>query len=267
MTLLGLGLARRRPRPSSPLVTRRPPLSRGKKYPGAVPQGAAPVLLWSAFEVERRRLVRRAPFLLWHARIGRARPSSWHNGRVRVLIITQRLPYTPNRGDRLRAFHQIHHLREHGWTVDILALVHDTDEASQAGAMRATGTRVETATIPHLRNKAAGVLSLPGNRPLTLTLLDSPELPAAIARVTSDGSPDVILACSSSMAAIAQRPPLASVPRVIDFVDVDSEKWSALGARSNLADVVDLPARAPNPSGFRSRRRQIRVRVAADDRA
>ncbi|AMY10059.1 sugar transferase, PEP-CTERM/EpsH1 system associated [Luteitalea pratensis] len=151
---------------------------------------------------------------------------------MRVLVLTQRLPYAPNRGDRLRAFHQIRHLRAQGWTVDVLSLVHDAEEAAEAGPLRAAGARVQTAAVPHLRNKVAGLFSLPGARPLTLTLLDSPELPAAIASLTSDGLPDAILACSSGMAAIALRPPLDAVPLVIDFVDVDSEKWRALGATS-----------------------------------
>ena len=149
---------------------------------------------------------------------------------MRALVITQRLPYAPNRGDRLRAYHQIRQLRARGWTVDVLSLVHDAQEAAQAEAMRAEGTRVYTAAVPHLRNKIAGAVSLLGKRPLTLSLLDSPALPTAIAALTADGLPDVILACSSSMGAIALRPPLDAVPLVLDFVDVDSEKWRALCA-------------------------------------
>ena len=151
---------------------------------------------------------------------------------MRALVVTQRLPYAPNRGDRLRAYHQIRQLRTRGWTVDVLSLVHDAEEAAEADPMRADGTRVQTATVPHLRNKIAGAVSLASTRPLTLSLLDSPELPAAIAGLIGDGLPDAILACSSSMAAVALRPPLDAVPLVLDFVDVDSEKWRALGATS-----------------------------------
>ena len=198
---------------------------------------------------------------LWRRSFG------WHNGRVRILIITQRLPYAPNRGDRLRAFHQIRHLRAQGWTVDVLSLVHNADEAAQAGPMRAAGMRVQTAAIPHLRNKIAGLVSLPGARPLTLTLLDSPELPAAIASLTTDGLPDAILACSSSMAAIALRPPLDAVPLVLDFVDVDSEKWRALGATSKWPMSWIYRREQRTLQDLRNPRCQVCVHLAADHRA
>lgn len=147
---------------------------------------------------------------------------------MRAIVLTQRLPFAPNRGDRLRAYHQIEHLRAHGWTVDILALVHDDEEAAQVGPMRDRGLRVEMARVPHLVNKARGLLTLAGRRPLTLTLLDSPEVASAASRLCEEACPDVVLACSSSMAAIALRPPLASIPLVLDLVDIDSQKWLAL---------------------------------------
>ncbi len=151
---------------------------------------------------------------------------------MRALVLTQRLPYAPNRGDRLRAFHQIRHLRADGWTVDILALAHDAEEQSHADAMRSEGHRVEVARIPHLRNMAGSMTTLLGEKPLTLSLLDSPALAPAVDRLLQGGSPDVVLAFSSSMAGIALRPPLSAYPLVLDLVDVDSEKWRALAGTS-----------------------------------
>lgn len=149
---------------------------------------------------------------------------------MRVLVLTQRLPYAPNRGDRLRAFHQIRFLRESGCDVRVLALVHDDEEASHVGDLESAGVVAGVARVPGLRNKARALAALPGATPLTCLLLDSPELPAALARVLDGFAPDVVLACSSSMAAIALRERLRRVPLVIDLVDVDSEKWRALAA-------------------------------------
>lgn len=151
---------------------------------------------------------------------------------MRVLLLTQRLPYAPNRGDRLRAYHEIRQLQAAGWTVDVLALVHDDEEAAHAAPMRATGLRVETARVPHLRNKVSGLVGLAGRTPLTLTLLNSPDVDGAIARLVEGGPPDVVLAFSSSMAAFAMRTALRDRPLVVDLVDVDSEKWRALAGSS-----------------------------------
>ena len=49
-------------------------------------------------------------------------------------MLTQRLPYAPNRGDRLRASQQILKLQAAGWTVDLLALAHDEAEAGEGPA-------------------------------------------------------------------------------------------------------------------------------------
>ena len=152
---------------------------------------------------------------------------------MRVLMLTQRLPFAPNRGDRLRASQQILKLQATGWTVDLLALAHDDEEARAVDGMRRPELRVEIARVPHLRNKVHGLLSLAGDTPLTLSLLDSPDALPAVERMLAGGRPDVVLACCSSMAAIALREPLAAIPLVVDFADIDSVKWQALSATSS----------------------------------
>jgi sugar transferase (PEP-CTERM/EpsH1 system associated) len=148
-------------------------------------------------------------------------------------MLTQRLPYAPNRGDRLRASQQILKLQAAGWTVDLLALAHDEAEAGEASGMRRPDLRVEIARVPHLRNKIHSLVTLPGKTPLTLSLLQSPDARPAVERMLAGGRPDVVLACCSSMAAIALQPPLAGLPLVVDFADIDSVKWETLSGTSS----------------------------------
>ena len=93
---------------------------------------------------------------------------------MRVLFLTHRLPYAPNRGDRIRAFHILHHLRRSA-DVDLVSLVHDPEEESHAEALRTIAT-VTTARVPRRRNLARAVTALPTSTPLTHVLLDSPEI-------------------------------------------------------------------------------------------
>src|SRR5262249_15178353 len=113
-------------------------------------------------------------------------------------------------------------------------LVHDDEEAAQVGAMQSFTASVQIARVPRLQNLARGLLYLPTHRPLTHTLLDSPELAPAIARVIENHPPDVVLAFCSGMARFAMTPPLLHVPCVLDMVDADSAKWSAMAASSHL---------------------------------
>ena len=148
---------------------------------------------------------------------------------MRVLFLTHRLPYAPNRGDRLRAF-QIVRVLAPRVELELLSLVHDRNELAHADDLRRLGTRVSTFRIPHVSNYAKALVRLAGRRPLTHMLLDAPGLVASVTRLVRERRPDVVLAYCSGMARFALHTPLSSIPLVLDLVDVDSEKWSALAA-------------------------------------
>lgn len=148
---------------------------------------------------------------------------------MRVLYLTHRLPYAPNRGDRIRAFHLLEGLRAAA-EVTLLSLVHDDAEAAHANTLAARGVRVVTARVRGVSRYLRAGLALVGTTPLTHVLLDSPELPEALERIAGAGPPDVVVAFCSGVAPLALRPPFDHVPLVLDMVDVDSEKWRSLSA-------------------------------------
>ena len=146
---------------------------------------------------------------------------------MRILFLTHRLPYSPNRGDRIRAYHILRKLKEVA-AVDVVSMVHDDEEAEQAGSMEGCADSVTIARVPRLRNLGRGAIALAGASPLTHVLLDSPGFRNAITRVIATRPPDVVLAYCSGMARFALEPMLSPFPFVLDMVDVDSAKWSAL---------------------------------------
>ena len=150
---------------------------------------------------------------------------------MRVLFLTHRLPYAPNRGDRLRAYHIARTLAP---TVDleIVSLAHDAEELAQVDRLEAIAPRVTAVRVPHARNYAKGLLHLAGQSPLTHVLLDAPGLTPALHRIVNERPPDVVLAYCSSMARFALEQPLSRFPLVVDLVDVDSQKWAALSQSS-----------------------------------
>ena len=78
------------------------------------------------------------------------------------------------------------------------------------------------------------------------------------ARDHAASRPDVVFAYCSGMARFALQPPLDDIPFVLDFVDVDSQKWRDMAAASARADVVDLSARSRHPGRLRSQGRRLR---------
>ncbi|MBL8141666.1 MAG: hypothetical protein JNM38_11180, partial [Acidobacteria bacterium] len=71
--------------------------------------------------------------------------------RRRLLFLTQRVPYAPNRGDRLRAWHFLREL-DREFAVDVGALVHDDEEAARIHDVPAE--RVVTGRVPRAANLA-----------------------------------------------------------------------------------------------------------------
>ena len=152
---------------------------------------------------------------------------------MRVLVLTHRLPYPPNRGDRIRAYHLIRVLAG-SMDVDVVSLVHSHDEERGANRLRDLGVRVSTAMVPQVRNLVSSLLALPGRTPLTHVLLHSPAVDGTIERMVASVKPDVVLAYCSGMAQYALRPPLSDIPFVLDMVDVDSAKWAALSRTARV---------------------------------
>ena len=148
---------------------------------------------------------------------------------MNVLLLTHRLPFPPNRGDRVRAFHIIRHLQQRA-QVHVVSLVHDAAEAAHVPALEKTGVRVTIARVPRLRNLARAAAALATDQILTHVLLDSPEMQGAIDAAVRQTPPDVVIAYCSGVARYALRAPLDELPLIIDFVDVDSAKWRDFAA-------------------------------------
>ncbi|MCX6545051.1 MAG: glycosyltransferase [Acidobacteria bacterium] len=146
---------------------------------------------------------------------------------MRIVFLTHRLPYAPNRGDRTRAFHELRLLTTRHET-HLLSLVHDREERSHGRDLHGTVASVSTALVPRFRNLARGALRLATARPLTHSLLDAPQVLPMLERLVSRVRPDLVIAYCSGMVRFAFEPPLAGVPYLLDMVDVDSEKWAAL---------------------------------------
>lgn len=153
-----------------------------------------------------------------------------------MLFLSHRLPYAPNRGDRMRAYFLLRSLRSVA-EVDVLSLTHDAEEASHVADMSSLVSSTTTVSVPRTRNLARGVVTLPSRVPLTHTLLDAPALQSTLASLVESRRPDVVVAYCSGMARLALRAPLSETPFVLDMVDVDSAKWSA------LASVASRPMR------------------------
>ncbi len=150
---------------------------------------------------------------------------------MRILFLSHRLPYAPNRGDRIRAYHLLRLLASRH-DVHVVSLLHDEEERQHLGDLTGVAATVEGAAVPKSRNRIAAAAALAGSRPLTHVLLSSPAFRTAVNTSVSRAHPDVVLAYCTGIANAVFHPPLAAVPCVLDMVDLDSEKWAELARTS-----------------------------------
>jgi sugar transferase (PEP-CTERM/EpsH1 system associated) len=142
---------------------------------------------------------------------------------LRILYLCHRVPYPPNKGEKIRAFHQLQALSTRH-EVDLFTL---SDEPADEGAERELKRYCRRVVIAPINGRAARLRALPwllSRRPLTLPCFDSAELRGAIREALLRRSYDCGFVYCSAMTPYLERVP--DLPMVMDFVDMDSQKWA-----------------------------------------
>ena len=151
---------------------------------------------------------------------------------MNVLYLCHRIPYPPDKGDKIRSFHQIRRL---GATHDlhVACLVDDPLDRANVAPLREYCRSIDAPYQPRSLGKVKALLALAGGAPLSVAAFDSPSLRRAIRDRIRSGWPDAIVVFSSAMAAYVPRD--CTIPLLIDFVDADSDKWRLYAERSGIA--------------------------------
>ena len=145
---------------------------------------------------------------------------------MRILFLSQRVPYPPNRGDKITTWRLIERMaRDH--EVSIVAFAHD--EADEIAVKHLRDKGFDAAFVKH-RALPARLRSLPlllTKAPLTLGYYGSRELQREVDKRIGDA--DLAYAYSSSMGAFMLP---HDVPKVMHFAELDSDKWRQYAERS-----------------------------------
>lgn len=141
-----------------------------------------------------------------------------------VLFIAHRVPFPPDRGDRIRSWNMIKYLSDRA-RVSLACVTEEPISWRTTEALLSTCHRVAIAPVGRRRRWIhAGAHWLSG-KSLTEGLFWSRKLADTIDYWSDVISFDHVFVFCSSMLPYAERPGLRSIPRVVDLVDVDSQKW------------------------------------------
>ena len=150
---------------------------------------------------------------------------------ARILFLAHRVPFPPNKGDKIRAFHELKHLaRKH--EIWLGAPADDPADLAHLGEAKASFRDAYFGPVGRVQtgiNLAGAALS---GAPLSVKRFYHPGLMGWCARVLREVEPDLVFVFSSAAAqfVLGRLPTKATL--ITDFVDADAEKWRAYEAAS-----------------------------------
>jgi sugar transferase (PEP-CTERM/EpsH1 system associated) len=146
---------------------------------------------------------------------------------VKILYLAHRIPYPPNKGEKIRSFNQIRHFaKKH--EVHLLAF---RDRPEDEGFEKELMEFCCSVTIIPMRRSlqlARAAVSLFRGRPWSLGFFKSLRMRRAVGERLHSIPFDLVFVYSSSMAQYAEG--TNTVPKFLDFVDSDASKWRQYSA-------------------------------------
>jgi sugar transferase (PEP-CTERM/EpsH1 system associated) len=138
-----------------------------------------------------------------------------------ILYLVHRVPYPPNKGDKIRSHHLLKHLSGKG-PVYLGAFIDDPADWQYQHELKQWCTDLYLAEIKPARARIASLRGLLTGEALTLPYYRHGGLARWVNELVDGGVVDRAVAFSSAMAQfIPERLPL----KLMDMVDVDSDKW------------------------------------------
>lgn len=150
---------------------------------------------------------------------------------MRIFFVCQRVPFPPDRGDKIVTFREIRHLaKEH--ELHVFCLADGIPDLANLPGLREHAASVTAVPVTRLRSRLRSLAALVQGRPLSVAAFDETALHRAIMAKFNELRPDLIIVFSCNVAQYAEA--LADVPRIMQFHDLDSLKWAQYGDRSSL---------------------------------
>ncbi len=142
----------------------------------------------------------------------------------KLLYLVHRIPYPPNKGDKIRSFHWLKGLSEK-YEIHLGTFIDDENDWQY---VKQLDQYCKTVYIEKLEPPKAKIKSLKGGltgEPLTIPYYASIKMQQWVNQTTEKEDIKNILVFSSSMAQFVDKPRFSNCHRVVDFVDMDSDKW------------------------------------------
>ena len=140
-----------------------------------------------------------------------------------VLYLVHRLPYPPNKGDKLRSYHLLAELAARH-RVHLGTFIDDSEDEAHLPAVRALCATVHVERVPARAGVRAAAVALACGLPISVAHYRSGRMAAWVRRTVREQAITNAVVFSAAMGQFVTR--LRTVRVLADFVDVDSDKWA-----------------------------------------
>jgi len=149
---------------------------------------------------------------------------------MNILFLVHRIPYPPNKGDKIRSWNELRHLAEKH-TVHLGCLMDQPEDAQWIDSLRPVVSSLEVAPMDPRMARLKSLRALVQGGPLSVPYFRSERLQRWVNETLEREKIDVILLFSSPMADYVTG---SALPIVMDFCDVDSDKWTQYSKKAPL---------------------------------
>lgn len=139
-----------------------------------------------------------------------------------LLFLAHRIPYPPNKGDKIRSYHFLKGLTDK-YNIYLATFIDDPEDWKYVENVKAMTANSLFVNIKPLFAKIKSLVGLMTNRALTLPYYQNRALQHWIDKTIVENDIEKIFIFSSAMAQYVEKHQDLDI--IIDFVDVDSDKW------------------------------------------
>ena len=151
----------------------------------------------------------------------------------RLLLLTHRFPYPPNRGDRIRSYNLLRVLSEK-YRVTLGCTTDETVSAESLEHVNKLCEHVIVAPLHHVPRMTRAIGGFLRGNSLTEGMFRSPMLHRKLQQIQKSDPFDLVVVFCSSMYSYVENAAFEASPIVVDLVDVDSKKWEQMSRESTF---------------------------------
>jgi sugar transferase (PEP-CTERM/EpsH1 system associated) len=148
-----------------------------------------------------------------------------------ILFLAHRIPYPPNKGDKIRSWHILEHLaRRH--RVHLGCFVDDPQDMEHVPFLKSVAAETLIMPVSPFWGKLGSLRGLLTGEPLSVAFYANHKFRDWVGHILASQPISAVFLYSSAMGQFVPEGLAKAMPVIMDFVDVDSDKWAQYAVTS-----------------------------------